>query len=600
MKPTKPIIVILSVVISLAGCSGGDKSELYRPYQEFQKYTVKRFKGEKLTGINVDAAKDFRWNPGVKGKGVLRFRFQFTTEDVENRTQRKIRFKTESGRQTFLDIQLDKDQFVLKGDRLLFRKDVNIPVSLKKGETLTFCMEDTGGTQGDTFDLINLHLVPDRGDEYKKHRNVLLITIDTLRADYLGYFRKLKGLFPEKISFSPVLDQLAGENLVFTSAYTPISSTWPALTSIARSRMPHEHGIQFNGDEQYEMGTSLGHLLFKERYSVSFRANAFQLEIGGFDEVRSFFRKDKKLKESAKQFLSRNYNRKFFMWLHFLGVHAGYRPPKDILKKIEPDGYTGNVQKAVGPVLKKITAGEKKVTPEDIEHIRNCYAGELIQIDAWIGEIFDVMKERGIWENTLVIVSADHGEDLYDHNRHFFHHPSIYNTSLHVPLIMKFPGSEFAGTIDENVSIMDFMPTILDFLGVETEYRMSGESLMPLIRGDRKRKNRVLIAESEKNKIMAVIGDQWKMIYNPESIVAKTQYGNSYFIDTEEFYNIDEDRLEQVNLLKKETPNIYKKMKYTLLNYIKTFQLDKEKRARKKVSEMSEEVKKELRSLGYL
>ncbi|MCK4888600.1 MAG: sulfatase, partial [Candidatus Aminicenantes bacterium] len=412
--------------------------------------------------------------------------------------------------------------------------------------------------------------------------------------------RKLKELYPDKISFSPNLDRIADENLVFTNAYTPIASTWPALSSIARSRMPFEHGVQNNGDQLENEELSLGHHLFNKWYSVSYRANAFQLDIGGFDVVKSFFRKDRKLKNSAKNFLVENYKKKFFLWLHFLGVHSGYRPSKEILARIEPEEYTGNVLKAVGPVLKKITAGEKKVTEYDIEHIRNCYAGELLQLDEWLQEIFDVMKEKKIWDNTLIIISSDHGEDLYQHNNHFFHHPSIYNTSLHVPLIIKFPDSEYKGIIDQNVSIMDFMPTLLDYFEIETEYRMNGESLMPLIRGEVKGKNRYLFAESENNRILSIIGDNWKFIYNPDKVLAKTQYGNPYPIGVEEFYDLKNDRLETDDLTNGELPNIYKKFKFNLLNYIKSFQLDKKRKDRKKISELSEAVKNELKSLGYL
>ncbi len=600
MKIYKILLIFFVLSIIFAGCSGGSEKSFTRPFDDFEGFSVKRFKGEKLVNINVPVKDGFEWVPGSKITGYLTFDLVFTTRKDKNWNKRKINLTIKIQDDLILALDLDKNAFYKEGSNLKFRKSIKAAVSLGNSDKLSFSIKDSWGLNGDNFDLISLVIVPDKGPDHKKNKNILLITIDTLRADYLGYYRKLKELYPDKISFSPNLDKIAEENLIFTNAYTPIASTWPALSSIARSRMPFEHGVQNNGDQLENEESSLGHHLFNEWFSVSYRANAFQLDIGGFDVVKSFFRKDRKLKNSARVFLVENYKKKFFLWLHFLGVHSGYRPSKEILSRIEPEEYTGSVHKAVGPVLKKITAGERKVTEYDIEHIRNCYAGELLQLDEWIQEIFDVLKEKHIWDNTLIIISSDHGEDLYQHNNHFFHHPSIYNTSLHVPLIIKFPDSEYKGIIDQNVSIMDFMPTLLEYFGIETEYRMTGESLMPLIRGEVKGKERYVYAESENNKILSIIGDKWKFIYNPDNVEAKTQYGNPYPIGEEEFYDLKSDRLETDDLTQGELPNIYKKFKFNLLNYIKSFQLDKKRKDRKKISELSEDVKNELKSLGYL
>ncbi len=600
MKTYKILAVVFFLSMMFGGCSGGSEKSFFRPFNKYKQFSIKRFKGEKLVNINVPVKNGFEWAPGSKISGYLTFDFMFTTRKDENWDKRKINLTIKVQQHPILTLNLNNDNFHKKDSKLQFRKSIKTVVSLGEDDKLDFSIVDSAGMSGDNFDLINLLIVPDKGPNHEKNKNILLITIDTLRADYLGYYRKLKKLYPDKISFSPNLDRIAEENMIFTNAYTPIASTWPSLSSIALSRMPFEHGVQSNGDQTEDNEFSLGSNLFNEWYSVSYRANAFQLDIGGFDVVKSFFKKDRKLKNSAKNFLVKNYKKKFFLWLHFLGVHSGYRPSKEILTRIEPEVYTGSVHKAVGPVLKKVTSGEKKVTEYDIEHIRNCYAGELLQVDMWIQEIFNVMKQKGIWDNTLIIISADHGEDLYQHNNHFFHHPSIYNTSLHVPLIIKFPDSKYKGIIDQNVSTMDFMPTILDYFGIETEYRMTGESLMPLIRREVKERNRYLYAESENNKILSIIGEKWKFIYNPDKIIAKTQYGNPYPIGVEEFYDLKNDRLEANDLKKGKLPNIYKKLKFNLLNYIKLFQLDKKRKDKKKISELPEDVKKELRSLGYL
>ncbi|MCK5222632.1 MAG: sulfatase-like hydrolase/transferase, partial [Candidatus Aminicenantes bacterium] len=375
MKTYKILLVFFALSIIFAGCSGGSEKSFTRPFDDFEGFSVKRFKGEKLVNINVPVKDGFEWVPGSKITGYLTFDLVFTTRKDKNWKKREINLTIKIQDDLILALDLDKNAFFKEDSNLKFRKSIKAAVSLGNSDKLSFSIKDSGGSNGDNFDLISLVIVPDKGPDHKKNKNILLITIDTLRADYLGYYRKLKELYPDKISFSPNLDRIAEENLIFTNAYTPIASTWPALSSIARSRMPFEHGVQNNGDQLEKEESSLGHHLFNEWFSVSYRANAFQLDIGGFDVVKSFFRKDKKLKNSAKVFLVENYKKKFFLWLHFLGVHSGYRPSKEILARIEPEEYTGNVHKAVGPVLKKITAGERKVTEYDIEHIRNCYAG---------------------------------------------------------------------------------------------------------------------------------------------------------------------------------------------------------------------------------
>lgn len=600
MKINILIILLVGLSVFFTGCSGRNDESFIRPYDKYENFSIQKFRGKRVVKINAGTKDVYEWAPAKKISGFLTFEFIFNTNNGVNQSNRQMNFSIKSNENTILSLDFDNTNLREYDSHFIFRRAIKTAVSLGVNDKIRFSLQDSSPSVGDNFDLINLKLIPEKGPDHKKNKNILLITIDTLRADYLGYYRKLKGLYPDRISFSPNLDRIADDNLIFTKAYTPISSTWPALSSIAQSRMPFDHGVQRNGEQPENRDSSLGHHLFNKWYSISYRANAFQLDLGGFDVAQSFFRKDKKLKNRAKGFLVENYKKKFFLWLHFLGVHSGYRPPKNILSRIEPEEYTGSVYKAVGPVLKKITAGEKKVTEGDIEHIRNCYAGELLQLDEWLQEIFEVMKEKKIWDNTLIIISADHGEDLYQHNNHFFHHPSIYNTSLHVPLVIKFPNSEYKGVIDQNVSLMDFMPTILDYFNIETEYRMTGESLMPLIKGEVKRKNRYLFAETETNKIMSIIDDNWKFIYNPSNIAPKTQYGNPYPIGVEEFYNLKDDRLESNNIFPDGLPNIYKKLKYNLFNYINTFQLDKKKKTRKKVSEMSEEVKKELRTLGYL
>ncbi len=598
------ITFMIVLWLIMPGCGRkGDKSTFLSPFSSDnrEKRVVETFDNKLFRQLIVKKKipGKYIWKPGRKTEGRMIFTLISGVENPGKFKKSETWFFVKKNNSVIYKLLLS-DEFYIKrrrGQLSLFTRKVELPVKVKSSDQLIFQIEGSGNYGNKNFfSLGDIRILSDTAEDFK---NLLIISIDTLRADYLGYYvRKSKKKFPSD-NLSPNIDKLAEESAIFFNAYTTISSTWPALSSLMTSLMPFDHGVNENGQQLKDKNTLSRILFSKGYYNASFRANSFPLKVGGFYEVKNFFRNDRKLIDWSKNFFRINSGQKFFFWMHLMGVHAGYRPSPKILKKIEPEKYrgkiTGNAMK-----LSRITKGTLKASEFDINHVRNLYSGELLQLDGWLKEIFDLLKKRKIYDKTMIILLADHGEDLFEHNRHFFHHPSIYNSALHIPLLIKFPGSVFRRSIDETVSIMDIMPTILDYFNVESGTVFEGKSLMPLISGKKEHLSRnFVVSESSSSRIFTAIGREWKYIFNPLKILPKTQFGNPYPVKVEEFYNIIKNPSESKHLSGKTKVSVLRAFKSFLFNYIKSNKIF-EKRKNIKKGKLSPEAFKELKTLGYI
>jgi len=604
MKKLKHLVIIIFFVLLFTNCKNIESTNFIRPSDNPDFYNgdyIRSVKGLiKERYIERKLNESFTWKLKNYFSGKLNFSLYIESDSPP----KNLYFSVTTNGHVLSEFTIVAGifRYVRRINRYYGYKKFAIPIKIKKGTEIIFRIENKStklpglkSDKGILYRLGDLHLKSDMHSGFEK---ILVISIDTLRADYVGVYQKLLGIREHQKSWSPNIDSVAAESVVFANAFTTNSATWPALSSLFLSSYPFQHGVLRNGHQLYDQKNTFSRLLFKEKfYNVSFRANAYSLDIGGFDKVRDFFQKDKRLISKALPLIEKYHNQKFFFWFHFMGVHAGYLPAKSILKKIEDPPYKGDI-KPIGPVLRKITAGQKKVNVADINHIRNCYAAELMQLDRWLADIFELLKKKGIWDDTLIVITSDHGEDLYDHNNHFFHHPSIYNSSLHIPLIIKFPGSKFKKTINENVSILDIMPTVLDYFDIGIEFPIEGVSLLPLITGkDNFNPDRCIYAEVADSNILSVFQQNWKLIFNRNNYLPKTQYKNPYPIEKMELYNFRKDRNEKLNLSKNDQKAT--KLKSLLYNFLHS-RLFFQRKKRVKNNKLNEKVRERLKTLGYL
>lgn len=430
------------------------------------------------------------------------------------------------------------------------------------------------------------------GKRAANNYNLVLITIDTLRADHLGcygYSRKT----------SPAIDTLAGEGTLFINTIAQRGLTWPSLTSIMTSLYPVEHGIRINGMQLKYYKISLAEILKTRGYTcAAFLTNACQATWNGFDYKKKADDKDIKITVQAIKWLKSHCDKKLFLWIHYIAPHRPYAPPMPYKNLFDQD-YKGNMNGS-SKQLDEIALKKIALSKEDLNHIISLYDGEIAFVDDQIKYLISTIRKLNIKDKTLIVITADHGEDLYQHNFYFYHAASIYESSLQIPLIFNLPG-----VIPKNIKInkvvesIDIAPTILEILGIPSPRNFHGTSLMPLF------KNRDIFlgdAYSEwQDKILSIRTDSHRFIYNPSNFHPICIDGgnyNSYVIEQEELYDIKNDPAESANIVKMK-PKIAQTLRNKILNWKKkhSWHTDQLKNNDYKIESR---LKENLKSLGYI
>ena len=297
--------------------------------------------------------------------------------------------------------------------------------------------------------------------------NVLVITIDTLRADHLGF----QG-YPRETS--PFLDELAAESIVFERAYAPIATTLPSHTSMFTGVMPHEHGVLANiaDGRTYRRRTDLETLpqLFEAAgYVTHAIVSAYPLraEFGldaGFDGYDAPDQKQRVANDTTTAALAAIAvqvadERPGFVWVHYFDPHGPYTPPLKFTRRFHADeaflsglAARGFVDEARRPT------GQWNVLSKGID----AYDAEIAFVDRQIQRLLFRAEEAGwLGADTIVVVVADHGEGLNQHG--VPGHGLVWEEQLHVPLLFRVPGVA-ARRITNPVSIVDLAPTLLHLL----------------------------------------------------------------------------------------------------------------------------------------
>lgn len=370
--------------------------------------------------------------------------------------------------------------------------------------------------------------------------NVLLITIDTLRADHLGCYGYDRNT-------SPAIDALAEEGTRFEWVFAQRALTWPSLASIHLSQYPVQHGVRTNGlmlrDEQVSLAT-----IFSERGYQTFAGafNASEQNWRGFAHVHKL--RDDALADKAVAWLENADDRPFFMWLHMMFPHAPYKNQGKFTEQFD-NGYTGKVDGSL-ETLSAITNKRREISETDLQHIVDLYDGEIACTDAQVKKVLDKLEALGRLDETLVVVTADHGEDLYDHNRYFYHLASVYDSSLRIPLVMRLPGPVAAGkSVGRLTASLDIAPTILDLAGIRKPDSFQGDSLVPFINGATAEGAPVYAEWEDRMVIVRTPDDHY--VYNPLDYHPFWDNRNPtarYFVGTEELYDMTADPAQQDNI----------------------------------------------------
>jgi len=361
------------------------------------------------------------------------------------------------------------------------------------------------------------------GEKNKKSPlNIVVITVDTLRADRLGCYgyRRIK---------TPQMDALASEGVLFEHAFTPTPITLPAHASIFTGTYPAAHGLRSNGTFALtESALTLAEVFKKEGYSTAAFVSTFVLDSRfgldqGFDVYNddlvtgvkspTMIQKERRAEtvtKAAIEWLNTHKNgTPFFLWVHYYDPHIAYDPPAPF-----KDAYA-----------------------------RSPYDGEIAYTDSWIKQFINKLKEMGIYDQTLIALSGDHGEGLGDHQEDT-HGIFLYDATLQVPLIFHCPGrlpkNKRIGSL---VRLVDIAPTLLDIAGQKVPANMQGVSLAPLMSGQKDDLHLVLYCETDYPRftygwspLEGIRTGEWKYIKAPES----------------ELYDLTKDPAEAKNLIQQE------------------------------------------------
>jgi len=394
-----------------------------------------------------------------------------------------------------------------------------------------------------------------------EHANLVLLTVDTLRADRLGCYGYGRDTSPE-------LDRLATEGTVFLEAYAQRGSTWPSLTSILTSQHPVTHGVRENGMPLAAGPATLAEALADRGYAThAVLTNSYQQDWRGFQAVVPAEERpqDQVAADRAIDWIRNGAVEPFFLWVHLVAPHDPYAPPAEYDRFGDRD-YQGSMDGGSISTT-RVMFGIDEPQPADLARLQSLYDGEVAFSDAMLGRVLRALEERSFLDRSLVVATSDHGEELLDHHDYFFHHASVYEGVLRIPLILWQPGVVPAGRRDANlVQSIDIAPTVLELLGASAPEGFQGRSLAPLLRGD------ALAAAPAfaeiKDQILTVRTDRHRYVFNPSGVqpprvpgmqlelagAAELEHLNRVPIGIEELYDVSADRLEQTDLVASRPP----------------------------------------------
>lgn len=345
--------------------------------------------------------------------------------------------------------------------------------------------------------------------------NVVLVVVDTLRADHLshyGYGRATgKGL-----------DELAEHATRFTHAYAPASWTSPSIASLFTGMTPVRHGVERLGQslptkwrtlaEELRahgwtgVGHSFNHVITrKTRYHRGFAVfEGYHVRAGSYGDVSDMMQR-------AKLWLD-NGPRPFFLYLQPMNVHGPYLVPGRAAKALL-GRRPSHLFRFYGGIATAILDGKldlrAEFSPTHLESLTDQYDTAIRYTADQLGGLFKHLKKLGLYDDALIIVTSDHGEELFDHGG-FSHGHTLYEEVVRIPLYVKLPGQRKAKTVDDWVRLYDVYPTILDALGIEPSAALDGKSFLDRMRGEGERREEKMLFVSTLKKSLLGRGLSWQ------------------------------------------------------------------------------------------
>jgi arylsulfatase A-like enzyme len=348
----------------------------------------------------------------------------------------------------------------------------------------------------------------------------VLISVDTLRPDHLGAYGYARAT-------SPRLDALGRQGAVFENAFTPSPWTLPSHTSMLTGLYPSHHGLT-NHDLRLADGTvSLASLLDAAGFATAAYVNCHNLSErydfdDGFDdflyvrERADSIAPSRLITDRAIRWLDAHRGEPTFVFLHYYDVHSDYRS-YDEFETLFRSHYEGIADGTTDQMLAH-RRGEVAMDARDVAHLVDLYDAGIRQMDTELGRLLDFLDEEGLADETLLLLTSDHGEEFLEHGQ-LLHGRTQYEEVLRIPLLVRGPGVPAGLRIETTVSLIDLLPTVLATVGAPLLASADGVDLSPLWRGKNDLATRVLFGEADHyrnqhDETRSVRRGRFKLIYN--------------------------------------------------------------------------------------
>jgi arylsulfatase A-like enzyme len=374
-------------------------------------------------------------------------------------------------------------------------------------------------------------------------RHLILVTIDTLRADHLsayGYARPTTSpAGAERRGSVPgfTIDEIASQGVRFENALAPRGMTLPSMSTLFTGRPPLETCVLDNRNMlPAEVETLAERMKAAGFRTGAFSANRLLAPGSGFEQGFDTFvqdasdDRDARSIAAAEDWIAAQDLEKgppLFVWIHLVGPHLPYAPAPlsgvNFESLFADPAYRGEADGSREFLDAAYTNG-RALDPSELAHVVDLYDGEIARVDQLVSRFLafcagmDAHREVRLLDDALLVLAADHGEELSERSRYFGHAKSLYGTVLHVPLVLRCPGLLSAGrVVPDLVELEDVLPTIADLLALPKPKSARGRSLAPLALGRGTLDARAAFG-GWRDRMFTVRSDRWRLVWNPENL----------------------------------------------------------------------------------
>lgn len=460
--------------------------------------------------------------------------------------------------------------------------------------------------------LLSLALCPSLNAAPAFKPNIIMIMVDTLRADYLGCYG-FQG------AISPNIDAFANESLLFSQCLVQASWTKPSVATLFTGLYPESHRVfmldrgvlkkqanVFRMDTMPQEAVTLTEVLKLEGYqTLGFVSNPLVFGIGygqGFDvyEERGIgngFDASGILSRAKKLVQERDPQKPLFLYLHYMDVHAPYRGTEEDAALLEDSPSLGprrmltpKERRTIHMAIRRSNLKKDPAVRKQLVKWRAAYAAGVHRFDKAMPDLFNFLKESDLFDTSVIIFLSDHGEELCEHGA-WEHGDRVYAEQIHVPLIVRMPGGKFAGTkVDGTVGVVDLMPTLMDYIGAKkTPPGMQGRNFSRVLRDGKSHAFKYSFAAANSDRLLK---------FN-ESCIQSSTHKLIWDLSTDKkrLFDLEKDPQEQVDISAFE-PKITATLSKELQSHKR--RVEAYRPFENKAEPVPADVAEKIKSLGYM